>query len=93
MFYGTLANYAQIVGDALVGVVFMRNVISVIILFVLQSWIDGMGVQNLHILLACVVFVILNIPAVLLKYGKKCRVATEKRYRIMSSRQPTGRTF
>ena len=35
MFCGTLANDAQIVGDALVGVVFMRNVISVIILFVL----------------------------------------------------------
>lgn len=87
------ANDSQIVGDALVGVVFMRNVISVIILFVLQAWIDGMGVQNLHILLACVMVVILNIPALLLKIGKKCRLATQQRYKVMATKQPTFRTF
>ncbi|GLA90920.1 hypothetical protein AtubIFM57143_000531, partial [Aspergillus tubingensis] len=34
--------YQDIVGDTLVGVVFMRNVIAVIVLFTLTPWVNGM---------------------------------------------------
>lgn len=83
----------QIVGDALVGVVFTRNAISVVILFVLQYWLDGMGVRNVHILTACVMLAILLLPAVLLKFGKQARIRTQERYRSMAVKQPTYRTF
>ena len=83
----------QIIGDALVGIVFTRNVFSVIVLFTITPWITGMGVQNLHILTACLAFTILMVPAVLLKWGKKARLATAGRYERMARRQPTHRTF
>lgn len=83
----------QIIGDALVGVVFTRNVFSVIVLFAITPWIEGMGVQNLHVLTACLALAIGLLPVPLLRWGKKARVATADRYRRMALRQPTQRTF
>ena len=69
----------QLVGDALVGVVFIRNVLSVIVLFTLTPWVNGMGIQNVHILIAFIIFAILLLPIPLLIWGKKARIATAKR--------------
>lgn len=77
----------QIIGDALVGVVFIRNILSLIVLFVLTPWVDGMGMQNLHILVAVLAFVIYMLPVPLLVWGKKARVATATRYKKMATRQ------
>ena len=85
--------YQDIIGDALVGIVFSRNVFSVIVLFTITPWITGMGIQNLHILTAAIIFVVLLIPLGLLKWGKWARVWTEPRYREYAMRQPTSRTF
>ncbi|KAK5071881.1 hypothetical protein LTR64_004340 [Lithohypha guttulata] len=85
--------YQDIIGDALVGVVFTRNAVSVVILFVLEDWLEGMGVRNLHILLACLMWAILMIPLALLKFGKRWRLWTHGRYKAMALRQPTFRTF
>ncbi|KAK5950543.1 hypothetical protein OHC33_008486 [Knufia fluminis] len=85
--------YQDIVGDALVGVVFTRNAISVVILFVLEYWLAGMGLRGLHILMACVMLAILLLPAVLLKFGKHARIRTQDRYKSMAVKQPTHRTF
>ncbi|KAK5939952.1 hypothetical protein PMZ80_007370 [Knufia obscura] len=84
---------SNIVGDALVGVVFTRNAISVVILFVLEYWLAGMGLRGLHILMACVMLAILLLPAVLLKFGKHARIRTQDRYKSMAVKQPTHRTF
>ncbi|KAJ5619472.1 hypothetical protein N7510_003456 [Penicillium lagena] len=48
--------YQDIIGDALVGVVFTRNIFSLIILFVITPWVQKMGMQNLHILVAVLAF-------------------------------------
>ncbi|ORY02841.1 major facilitator superfamily domain-containing protein [Clohesyomyces aquaticus] len=85
--------YQEVIGDALVGVVFVRNVFSVIVLFALTPWINRMGVQNVHILTATIVLAVLLLPAPLLVWGKKIRIATAKRYRDMAMRQPTHRTL
>jgi hypothetical protein len=71
----------------------MRNVFSVIVLFTITPWIIGMGVQNMHILTACIAFAILMIPAALLVWGKQARIWTAARYERMARRQPTHRSF
>lgn len=69
----------------------MRNIISVIVLFVLTPWVNGMGMQNLHVLCAMVAFAIYLIPVPLLIWGKKARVATAKSYGKMAEKQVTHR--
>ena len=71
---------SQIVGDALVGVVFIRNGVAVAVLFGQSPWVDGMGIQNMFILTAVVGSVILLIPMILLKWGKRARMATAAKY-------------
>ena len=85
--------YQDIVADALVGIVFSRDVFSVIVLFTITPWIEGMGVQNLHILTACLALIILSIPVPMLIWGKQLRVRTSGQYKRMALRQPMHRTF
>jgi uncharacterized membrane protein len=75
----------------LVGVVFTRNAISVAVLFALTPWINGMGIQNLHVLIAVLCFAICSIPVLLLVWGKKARIATAEKYKRLASKQPTHR--
>lgn len=88
-----LKDCSQVIGDALVGVVFVRNMLSVVVLFSLTPWINGMGLQNLHILTAAVTFAVLLIPIPLLLWGKKIRMSTAARYRKMALQQPAHRTL
>ncbi|GKZ20275.1 hypothetical protein AbraIFM66951_001392 [Aspergillus brasiliensis] len=83
--------YQDIVGDTLVGVVFMRNVFSVIVLFTLTPWVNGMGMQNLHVLLAVLALFIYSIPIPLLIWGKRARIATASTYRRMAESQSDNR--
>ncbi|OQE39180.1 hypothetical protein PENCOP_c007G08393 [Penicillium coprophilum] len=85
--------YQDIIGDALVGVIFMRNIFSVIVLFVLTPWVDAMGMRDLHILVAVIAFLILLIPVPLLIWGKKARMATAPSYRRMAANQLSHRTI
>ncbi|KAK8924945.1 putative MFS-typetransporter [Metarhizium anisopliae] len=83
--------YHDIIGNAMVGIVFSRNVLSVVVLFTLTPWISGMGLRNMHILVAILCFVILLIPAMLLVWGKKARIALANTYLAMAQKQPTSR--
>ena len=85
--------YQDIIGDALVGVVFTRNAFSVVVLFTITPWLAGMGIQNMHILTACLAFAILSLPVLFLLYGKRFRLSTRERYRVMAMKQVTHRTF
>ncbi len=81
----------QIVGDALTAVVFVRNALAVVVSFCLSPWLDGMGLQNMFILIGCVAFALLMIPVPLLIWGKKARVMTIQRYAHHSRKQPARR--
>lgn len=83
----------KIIGDAIIGVVFVRNVFSVIVLFTITPWLSGMGIQNLHILTASLAFAILSLPVLFLKYGKRFRRTTADRYRNYARKQPTHRVM
>lgn len=81
------------IGDVLVGIVFMRNVFSLVVLFALTPWIEAMGLQNVHIITAVACFAVLLLPIPLLIWGKKARVATAAKYRRMAMRQPVHRAL
>ncbi|EFY94778.1 MFS transporter [Metarhizium robertsii] len=85
--------YPNIIGDALVIVVFARNGIAVIILFYLSPWLDSMGLQNMFIMIGVLSFVILLAPLPLLRWGKHARIMTTKNYQYHSLRQPSRRAM
>lgn len=73
------------------GIVFTRNAISVLVLFALTPWIDGMGLRSVYVIISVLCFLTLLLPVPLLLWGKKARIATAARYREMARRQPTRR--
>lgn len=75
------------------GIVFVRNMISVPVLFGLAPWLSSMGLVDFHILLAALCFAFLLPPIPLLIWGKRIRGATASNYRDMASRQPIQRDF
>ena len=77
----------------MVGIVFSRNVLSVVVLFTITPSISAMGLRSMHILVSIFSFVILLIPAVLLVWGKRARIAMADTYMAMAQRQPTSRDF
>ncbi|POR33087.1 Major facilitator superfamily transporter [Tolypocladium paradoxum] len=86
-----LAKLTRVIGDALVGVVFIRNAISVIVLFCLSPWRDAVGMQNLFVMVGIISFLFCMVPIPLLIWGKRARVATADKYRYYSGRQPGHR--
>lgn len=68
------------IGDALVGVIFVRNLLAVLVSVGVNPWIDEMGIQNTFILTAGTAAVVLLIPAPLMIWGKKARIRTSVKY-------------
>ncbi|OAP58482.1 hypothetical protein AYL99_07572 [Fonsecaea erecta] len=54
--------YQDIVGDALVAVVFVRNGLSLVIMFSLSPWRSALGIQNLFVSLAMIALAIFLLP-------------------------------
>ncbi|PMB70177.1 putative MFS-type transporter [Beauveria bassiana] len=78
---------AIIIGSAMVGVVFVRNAASIGILFGLTPWIEKSGIRNVNIVMFCFCFLILLLPAVLLIWGKKARLASAVSYKRLAEKQ------
>ncbi|KAM0666082.1 hypothetical protein ACQRIU_003937 [Beauveria bassiana] len=87
----TMDCYHSIVGSSMIGIIFMRNVFAVVILFALTPWITAMGLINVHIIVAVIIFVIQLLAVPFLFWGKRFRAATAQRYRYHAQRQPTAR--
>ncbi|KAL4965432.1 MFS general substrate transporter [Aspergillus stella-maris] len=83
--------YQDIVGDALVGVAFVRNGLSTIFVFAVTPWIEASGLRDMFIAVACISTGTLLILIPMIMYGKKMRVWTAKRYREMARLQPGAR--
>lgn len=75
----------------MIGIIFTRNVFAVVILFALTPWITAMGLINVHIIVAVMIFLIQLLAVPFLIWGKRFRVATAQRYRDHAQRQPTAR--
>jgi len=79
--------YTEILPDALIGVAFVRNIMAMILVFVVQPWFNGMGVYNAFVLLGCisVAFSLTGIPMYI--WGKRYRIKCADRYRYYAGKQ------
>lgn len=66
---------------ALISFVFVRNALSVVIMFSFTPWITNMGVRNASILISLLVIVLLSFPLPLLIWDKNVRIKTVPRYK------------
>ncbi|KAL4777261.1 major facilitator superfamily domain-containing protein [Aspergillus nidulans var. acristatus] len=82
---------ARIIGDALVGVAFVRNGLATVFVFALTPWIEASGLINMFIAVACIATAMTLTMVPMIVFGKRLRVWTEVRYRRMAALQPGGR--
>ncbi|KID82513.1 Major facilitator superfamily transporter [Metarhizium guizhouense ARSEF 977] len=72
--------YHNMIGDALVGITFIRNLIGAVLGFAMIPWIRGMGILNTFIVVAATAAIVLLIPVPMIIWGKKARAATAAKY-------------
>ncbi|CEL04938.1 hypothetical protein ASPCAL06062 [Aspergillus calidoustus] len=76
--------YNNIIGDAMVGVTFIRNCVSTAFIFALNPWFNSVGIQNVIITISLVATFILSFVVVFLKWGKTFRGLTAERYQRLA---------
>ncbi|KAL3449897.1 major facilitator superfamily domain-containing protein [Aspergillus insuetus] len=76
--------YNDIIGDAMVGVTFIRNCVSTAFIFALDPWFAYVGIQNVIITMSLIAAFILSFAVVFLKWGKRFRGMTAERYRRLA---------
>lgn len=72
--------YKNIVADAFIGVIVVRNVFGMIMVFAQTPWIESNGLQNMYITVGCISLVPLIATAPFIKYGKDLRHQSAERY-------------
>ncbi|QIW99033.1 hypothetical protein AMS68_004551 [Peltaster fructicola] len=82
-----LDAYNEIIGDALTGVTFMRNLIATIFVFAVPAWTAAVGVANVFNTIGAIGLFILSWAAFFLWRGKQVRVKTARVYRYYADRQ------
>lgn len=79
-------------GDAIVGVVFVRNAFATAFIFALPPWEAKTGLGTIFLVLAIIAIIVVLGNIGFLIYGKRMRVFTAKRYELLSARQLDTRT-
>ncbi|KOC15616.1 hypothetical protein AFLA70_269g001790 [Aspergillus flavus AF70] len=79
--------YTDIVAGSLVGVTFIRNLISTVFVFALAPWIASSGLTGFYITFSVILTVILLGNILFLIYGKKLRVLGARRYLYFAGNQ------
>ncbi|OKL61002.1 hypothetical protein UA08_03674 [Talaromyces atroroseus] len=80
-------SYYDVIGDALVGVTFVRNSVSTIFVFALDPWFAVNGISNVILAITLIATFCLSFAAVLLKWGKQFRIHTAAQYAEYSLKQ------
>ncbi|KAH6952200.1 major facilitator superfamily domain-containing protein [Fusarium avenaceum] len=80
-------SYQLIVGPALTGVVFIRNVIATGLVFAASPWMESMGVYDMFVVLSCIstAIALTCIPMVI--WGRKFRVQLAGKYDYFINQQ------
>ncbi|KAJ9497316.1 hypothetical protein H2202_007120 [Exophiala xenobiotica] len=76
-----------ILGDALTGVVFVRNIISTALVFAITPWIEGRGVYNMFVLLGCLSIAVALTVVPLIIWGRTWRAKLAGRYEYFVAKQ------
>ncbi|KAJ5766327.1 MFS general substrate transporter [Penicillium nucicola] len=80
-------SYSEVVGDALVGVTFVRNTVSTCFIFALTPWFAAVGIQNVILSIACIATFFLCFVGIFIKWGKQFRARTAARYKMFAGKQ------
>ncbi|KAJ6784624.1 hypothetical protein PWT90_09375 [Aphanocladium album] len=75
---------AEMIGDAMVGVVFLRNALAAILWIGIMPRIDPSEVNEVFVMVSVAASVVLLIPVPLLVWGRRGRAATASKYREYS---------
>ncbi|KAK5149972.1 hypothetical protein LTS14_010444 [Recurvomyces mirabilis] len=73
-------SYAEVIGDALVPVTFVRNALATMVVFALTPWINTMGLYNMFVCATCLAFALYALTVPMLIWGKTWRVQTAAAY-------------
>ncbi|KAH6995224.1 major facilitator superfamily domain-containing protein [Ilyonectria destructans] len=73
-------SYQLILGNALTGVVFVRNIIATALVFAVTPWMTNMGVYNMFVLLGCIAAAIALTCIPLIIWGRDYRVKYADKY-------------
>ncbi|CZR67587.1 related to HOL1, putative substrate-H+ antiporter [Phialocephala subalpina] len=84
-------SYEEILGDALVGVCFVRNAIAAAIVFAVSPWIVGMGMYSTFVLLGLVALFVMLLCVPMIIWGKKLRILCKHRYATYAKVQSARR--
>ncbi|KAE8396179.1 major facilitator superfamily domain-containing protein [Aspergillus alliaceus] len=79
--------YTDVIAGSLVGVTFIRNLISTIFVFALSPWIANVGLTYVYVTFGLILTVILLGNLIFIYFGKRFRVMTAERYRYYAQRQ------
>ncbi|KAL4872527.1 hypothetical protein BDV12DRAFT_193245 [Aspergillus spectabilis] len=86
-------SYPEILADALIAVVFIRNGFAAIICFSFTDWLKEMGIRHTFLLIRLIALVSAVVPIALLRIGKMARIWTADKYKFYARRQVVQRKF
>ncbi|KAM0742734.1 hypothetical protein ACQRIT_002911 [Beauveria bassiana] len=76
--------YHNMIGDALVGIVLIRNLVAAIVWIGILPWVSPAGERKAFIIAAATAIFVLFIPVPLILWGRQGRAVTAARYRHYS---------
>lgn len=82
--------YGQVIGDAVVGITFLRNAFATIFIFVLTPWATAVGLGNVFLVVSIILILIFLFSLFFIWHGKKLRVRTAARYRAYAAMHMNG---
>ncbi|KAI5304165.1 hypothetical protein KEM56_006781 [Ascosphaera pollenicola] len=88
----TIDSYRGVTGEAFVGVAFLRNCFSIVLVFAINPWLAHQGVQNMFIVVGVWSFVVCCLHLPLLRWGKWFRIKTAPAYKHFLEMKGEGRT-
>lgn len=77
----------QIIADSIVGLTFMRNLISTMFVFALAPWVARVGLTWFYVTFGLIVTVIMLGNLLFIYFGKRFRARAAGRYRYFSSQK------
>ncbi|KAJ5176617.1 Major facilitator superfamily domain general substrate transporter [Penicillium canariense] len=86
-FISIINSVLQIIADSVVGVTFIRNLISTIFVFALSAWVARVGLTWFYVTFGLIVMLIMLGNIIFIYFGKAFRVRVAGRYRYFSAQK------
>ncbi|KAJ5908199.1 hypothetical protein N7495_000881 [Penicillium taxi] len=77
--------YPNIIADAVVGVTFLRNIIATVFVFVLQPWVDRVGLAWFYVAFGLITTFVMMCNLIFIVYGKSLRAKSTEKYKHFST--------